>query len=148
MCLGATIYKAKDYYAFYFRNVHAHEAFKWLWKSKSIPKIKVFEWLLLSDRLNTRNMLKRRHCNIGNNLDCLLSANHTEETVEHLFFHCSFSAECWQKLGICWAAQGDRLQLIEQAKTAWRRPMFMDIFLVAASGKNATTITSAGSLFH
>lgn len=39
MCLGATIYKAKDYYAFYFRNVHAHEAFKWLWKSKSIPKI-------------------------------------------------------------------------------------------------------------
>lgn len=91
---GAQNYKAKDYYAFYFRNVPAHEAFGWLWKSKSIPKIKVFGWLLLSGRLNTRNMLKRRHYNIGNNLDFLLCGNHTEETMEHLFFQCPFSAEC------------------------------------------------------
>uniref|UniRef100_A0A453EW12 Reverse transcriptase zinc-binding domain-containing protein n=1 Tax=Aegilops tauschii subsp. strangulata TaxID=200361 RepID=A0A453EW12_AEGTS len=69
-----------------------------------------------SDRLNTRNMLKRRHYNIGSNLDCLLCGLHVEETVEHLFFHCTFSKECWWRLNICWATVGNRLDLVEQLK--------------------------------
>ena len=64
---GSDVYTAKNYYRFYFRDVSAHKAFKWLWKSSATMKIKVFGWLLLSDRLNTRNMLKRRSYNIGNN---------------------------------------------------------------------------------
>lgn len=32
----------------------------WIWKTKCVPKIKFFAWLLLNDRLNTRNMLRRR----------------------------------------------------------------------------------------
>ena len=53
-------------------------------------------------------------------------------------------AETWDMLG----CTGDGFYLIELAKTAWRSPMFMDIFLVrrGASGKNAPTTTSAGSL--
>uniref|UniRef100_A0A453HWP6 Reverse transcriptase zinc-binding domain-containing protein n=1 Tax=Aegilops tauschii subsp. strangulata TaxID=200361 RepID=A0A453HWP6_AEGTS len=70
-----------------------------------------------SDRLNTRNMLKRRHYNIGTNLDCLLCELHIEETVEHLFFHCTFSKECWCLLNISWATQGDRFTLVENLKT-------------------------------
>lgn len=76
-----------------------HEAFKWLWKSKSIPKIKVFGWFLLSDRLNTRNMLKRRHYNIGSNLDCLLCETHVEETVEHLFSTAPLAKNVGTRLG-------------------------------------------------
>lgn len=84
-----------------------------------------------SDRLNTRNMLKRRHYNIGTNFDCLLCGQH-EETVEHLFFHCTFSERCWQKLNIKWSRSDNRLQLLYHAKTSRCTRMFMDIFLVAA----------------
>lgn len=129
---GAVEFKASTYYAFYFKEVQVHEAFRWLWKSKCIPKIKVFGWLLLSDRLNTRNMLKRRHYNVGDDLDCLLCEAQVEETVEHLFFHCAFSKECWQILGISWTTHDHRLQLLNQAREIWRKPMFMDVFLVAA----------------
>jgi hypothetical protein len=76
-------------------------------------------------------MLKRRHYNIGNNFDCLLCGHHVEETVEHLFFHCSFSSVCWGKLNIIWPSQGSRLELIAHLKTLHRRKMIMDIFLVA-----------------
>jgi hypothetical protein len=30
-----------------------------LWKSKCTPRVKFFGWLVLVDRLNIRNMLKR-----------------------------------------------------------------------------------------
>jgi hypothetical protein len=33
-----------------------------IWKSKSLPKIKVFLWLLMINRLNTRDLMLR---NIG-----------------------------------------------------------------------------------
>ena len=95
-------------------------------------KIKVFGWLLLSDRLNTRNILKRRHYNIGDNYTCLLCASPPEETLEHLFFTCPFSQDCWTHLNISWPTQGSRLHWIEEAKTIWNKPMVMDIFLQAA----------------
>ena len=55
-----------------------------------------------------------------------------EETVEHLFFECEFSRSCWGKLGITWPVGGNRLQLVHAAKDAWARPMFMEIFIIAA----------------
>lgn len=128
----AIAFKAKNYYDCCFRNIEVHAAYKWLWRSKSIPKHKVFGWFLLTVRLNTRNMLKRRHYNIGSNLNCLLCGFHVEETVKHLFFHCTFSVECWDIVGIHWSTQQHMLKLLEEAKQAWDRPMFMDVFLVAA----------------
>jgi hypothetical protein len=38
-----------------------HPAFKWLWKSACQNKHKVFFWLLLKDRLSTRELLRRRN---------------------------------------------------------------------------------------
>lgn len=95
---GSAEFTAHKYYTFCFRDVHAHQAFKWIWKSKSTMKIKVFGWLLLSDRLNTRNMLKQRHYNIGYDHGCILCGSQIEETVEHLFFECQFSLLCWSSL--------------------------------------------------
>ena len=109
-----------------------HEAFKWLWKARSIPKLKVFGWFLLSDHLNTRNMLKRRHYNIGNNYDCFLCGRHVEETLDHLFFRSTFSVTCWNELNISWPALGNRLDLLLHLKTLHQRAMIMDIFLVVA----------------
>ena len=63
---------------------------------------------------------------------CLLCHQPPEEIVEHLFFHCTFSKECWRCLEISWAAVGDRLDLVRQLKERHPRKMIMEIFLVAA----------------
>ena len=95
-------------------------------------KIKVFGWLLLSDHLNTRNMLKRRHYNIGEVHDCILCGLHIEETLEHLFFECQFSSGCWSHLGLSWSHDNSRLQNISKAKEDWNRPLFMELSLLAS----------------
>uniref|UniRef100_A0A453RT16 Reverse transcriptase zinc-binding domain-containing protein n=1 Tax=Aegilops tauschii subsp. strangulata TaxID=200361 RepID=A0A453RT16_AEGTS len=73
------------------------------------------------DRLNTRNMLKRRYYNIGTNLDCLLCGEHIEETVEHLFFHCTFIKRCWCKLNITWPTVGDHLDMMTHLKAIYHQ---------------------------
>ena len=35
--------------------------FQWIWKSRALPKQKFFFWLLLLDRLNTRDLLARKN---------------------------------------------------------------------------------------
>ena len=35
-------YTASQYYSYYFREIKAHQTYKWLWKSKVTMKIKVF----------------------------------------------------------------------------------------------------------
>ena len=38
-----------------------HPSFRWLWASSYQNKHKVFFWLLLKDRLNIQNLLRRKH---------------------------------------------------------------------------------------
>lgn len=45
-----------------------------------------FAWLLLNDRLNTRNLLSRRKKFLEEGYCCVLCQNDLEETSEHLFF--------------------------------------------------------------
>ena len=111
----------------------ADDAFKWIWKSKCTNKWKVFVWLLLANRLNTRGLLKRKHMKLrDDNYACLLCDRPPEETVEHLFFRCDFSSTCWGKLGITWPLHGNRVQLLHAAKATWGRPMFMEVFIIAS----------------
>jgi hypothetical protein len=79
-------YSSRKYYKCYFRNTDPPAPFIWIWKFIFWPKLNVFAWLLFSDRLNTRNMLKRRHYNIGNNFSCPFYNSGEEETLELLFF--------------------------------------------------------------
>lgn len=58
-------YTSSRFYQFCFREVVVHDSYKWIWKSKCTMKLKMFAWLLLSDRLNTKNMLRRRHFVVG-----------------------------------------------------------------------------------
>jgi hypothetical protein len=129
---GATVFTSQKYYQYCFRDIIVHVAYGWLWKSKCIPKMKFFCWLLLSDRLNTRNMLRRRNICLNTGFSCMLCHNPPEETVEHLIFHCSFAKQCWDCLDCVWGQTGDRLQLITQGKKNWKKSMFMEIFMVAA----------------
>jgi hypothetical protein len=82
-------YSSRKCYKFVHRLINPPTPFVWIWKSKLWLKHKVFAWLLLSDRLNTR-ILKRRHFNIVNNFQCSLCTSGDEETLEHLFFSCPF----------------------------------------------------------
>ena len=125
---GSDQFTPHKYYEFYFRDIRAHEAFGWIWKSRSTMKIKVFGWLLLADRLNTRNMLKRRHYNIGDDHNCILCGLSIEETLEHLFFECHFSTDCWATMGLSWPQGMPRLQNVTTAKQRWNGPLFMEMF--------------------
>jgi hypothetical protein len=73
-------FSASLYYRFCFKDFEPHPSLKWIWKAKNTFKLKFFCWLLLSDRVNTRDMLRRRHP--------------PDETMEHLFFNCRFSRSC------------------------------------------------------
>jgi hypothetical protein len=76
-----------------------HPVFNWLWKSKCQPKHKIFFWLLLQDKLNTRDRLRRRHMSLESYTceNCILQKM---ETVYHLFLRCSFAKNCWASIGI------------------------------------------------
>ena len=129
---GKTNFKSTDYYRFFFKDLHSHQVFGWIWKSKCMMKLKVFAWLLFQDRLNTRNMLKRRHYNIGDDHNCFLCDQSIEETVEHMIFTCVFSRQCWSKLGIIWDPFPGRLQAIQDQKNNHPSPLFLEKFIVAA----------------
>jgi hypothetical protein len=48
-------------YEFIHGSTAAPTTFAQLWRSKCEPKQKLFFWLLLHDRLNTKDVLRRRH---------------------------------------------------------------------------------------
>lgn len=134
-CVWGQKFTAANFYSFCFRSSQVDEAFAWIWKSNCNMKWKVFAWLLLVDRLNTRNMLRRRHFAVENNdYTCMLCPAKTEETLTHLFFHCPFATACWTILGITWPNTDERFALVHEGRRAWQRPMFMEMFTVAAWG--------------
>ena len=104
----------------------------WLWKIKCVMKIKVFAWLMFCDRLNTRDMLDRRHCAKENDdLTCVLCNANYGETRLHLFFLCPFSIRCWQYLGIEWNNNLEFFQMITLARLIFAHKDFLEIFFLA-----------------
>src|SRR6266498_3131056 len=95
----------EDCTGWFFKSIKPPQSFIWIWKSKCAPKLKFFMWLLQMDRLNTRNMLRRRNhpqFQLPSDCICVLCSNTEEETRDHLFFGCPFSTRCWQLVGIQW----------------------------------------------
>jgi hypothetical protein len=69
---GSPKYTSQKYYQYYFKDITPHAAFNRIWKSKCTPKLKFFCWLLLSNRLNTQNMLQRRQMQPNAGFNCPL----------------------------------------------------------------------------
>ena len=91
-----------------------------------------FSWLLLMDRLNTRNLLRRRNFHIeGNNYTCVLCNGNAEETAFHLFFSCSFSKSCWKAIGIDWRINLHFFQMMKRARQDFQHWFFMEVFIIA-----------------
>jgi hypothetical protein len=76
-----------------------HPTFLWIWSSKCQMKHKVFFWLLLKDRLSTRDLLRRKNMDLDC-YSCELCLRHRLEKVTHLFLRCSFAKACWNSIGV------------------------------------------------
>lgn len=76
-----------------------HQGFKWLRTCFYQPKHKVFFWLLMKDRLSTRNILRWKNIQ-PESYNCVLCQSQPEETVQHWFFSCPFAKECGSLLNI------------------------------------------------
>lgn len=95
-------FQSKRVYDIFYSNIIPSPAITTIWKSKCTIKIKVFLWLLLMERLNTRLMLQKKNLNIPDGPECVMSShNHLEDTI-HLFFTCQFAHQCWNYLNIHW----------------------------------------------
>lgn len=75
LCWGDVSFKPNKFYTFFFRNLNPPTQVPAIWKSKCMMKHKVFAWLMFMGRVNTRNLLCRRHLNIGDDHSCLLCSN-------------------------------------------------------------------------
>ena len=67
--------------------------FSLIWNSSCQAKHKVFFWLLLHDRLNTRNLLRRKTFHLPS-YNCATLQCNQEETLMHLFWSCPFAERC------------------------------------------------------
>jgi hypothetical protein len=57
---GSSAFTSKKAYLQLIGSKQVHLVFNWLWKSQCQPRRKLFFWLLLKDRLNTRELLRRK----------------------------------------------------------------------------------------
>ena len=94
-------------------------------------KIKVFAWMLIMDRLNTKDMVERRHWHMDDGVFCLLCSFRTRETKNHLFFECNFSVRIWNYLQITWSPGNDMSDIVLQAKQDFAKPFFTKVVFIA-----------------
>ncbi|KAJ3699454.1 hypothetical protein LUZ61_003159 [Rhynchospora tenuis] len=71
---------------------------KIIWKIKAPPKVQIFLWLLLLDRVLTQQNLARR--NWPSIAACQYCSQGCVETSMHLFVHCVFAKQIWTLLQV------------------------------------------------
>lgn len=83
-----------------------HPGFKWIWHSNYQNKHKMFAWLIIKDRLSTRELLRRKNMDLQD-YNCVLCNNAVEESLMHLMFLCPFAQTCWAWLNCHISPQAD-----------------------------------------
>jgi hypothetical protein len=129
---GSAEYTSAKFYNFMFEALPSDTAFNAIWKSKCLPKLRVFAWLLFMDRLNTKDMMQRKNWNLDEGHMCVLCDQQTLETRDHLFFQCNFAASCWEKVGIQWDCSLNISDRFTTAKQSFAKPCFMEIAICTA----------------
>jgi hypothetical protein len=105
--------------------------FTWVWNSSCQAKHKFFFWLLLHDRLNTRNLLGRKFF-VLTCYDCATLECRQEETLVHLFWSCPFAEECWDFICPQRTKNLSVLEAISNMKDLLKLPFGMDIIILAS----------------
>jgi len=128
-CWGPSKYSSKKAYKSMLVHSEASPLFSWLWASDNLGKHKFF-LLLLRDRLNTRNLLRRKNMHLDE-YNCVLCSTGEEETCFHLFFQCPFSQTCWSTIPINWNLSMQPLDMVIQAREDFGSIIFREIFITA-----------------
>ena len=128
---GNDRYTSARFYKFIFESSICDPSYNSIWKSKCLPKLKVFLWLLYYDRLNTKDLMVRKHWVLEDGPACPLCTTGVVETRDHLFFGCSFAADCWNLVGIDWDLQRPILDRIRRAQSSFNGACFLEIFACA-----------------
>jgi hypothetical protein len=96
---GSVLFSASKVYRHLSGHMPLHAAYKWLWKSSCQNKHRVFFWLIIKGRLNTRSMLRRKNMELES-YNCVLCNTQVEETIDHLFINCPFASQIWNLIGL------------------------------------------------
>lgn len=132
LCWGDANFKSHKFYRFCFRNLTPPAHIPAIWKTRCMMKHKVFAWLMFMDRINTRDLLCRRHFNIGDDLSCMLCNAQPLETNIHLFFECEFSISCWNTLNIQWDTTLGAQEMLKLSASTWNQALFKEVVMLAA----------------
>jgi hypothetical protein len=82
---GSIIFSVKNYYKGKFKGIQVPKSFPKIWKCRCTMRIKLFGWLTLVNRLNTRDILRRKNLLQGHSSFCTLCQDVRVEDIEHLF---------------------------------------------------------------
>jgi hypothetical protein len=110
---------------------HTPPHFSWIWKSSCQARHKFFFWLLLHDRLNTRNLLGRKNFNLQTYI-CVNCGTNQEETLFHLFWSCPFASACWNHICPQRVRYPSLLENISEIRDKLKVPFSMDIVILGS----------------
>jgi hypothetical protein len=94
LCNSKVPFSCKKVYLAMSPNEKAPAPFNWIWKSCVQPKHKFFFWILIQDRLNTRDLLHKKTMQIPST-GCALCDDSINECYMHMFFSCDISQIFW-----------------------------------------------------
>ena len=124
-------YSPKLFYSHTFVSESFNPLTTWIWKSSCTMKIKVFTWMLIMDRLNTKDMVERRHWHLEDGVNCVLCPVQARETRDHLFFNCNFSIRVWNYLQIDWSSGDLMSAMVSNASRSFRKPFLTEVVFIA-----------------
>jgi len=81
----------------------------------AITNTNFFFWLLLKNRLSTRNILRHKTM-VLDSYECEMCSSGVEETLEHLFVRCPFATACWSLINIHASLQASVFEAIDSFK--------------------------------
>lgn len=90
-----------------------------VWNSILIPKVNMFFWLASYNSILTIDNLIRRGFNFPNRCEL---CQKEEESVDHLFFHCSYTWEIWCKIWEKWKINWVMNKSIKDIIWQWNFP--------------------------
>lgn len=108
-----------------------HQAYSWLWESSCQSKHKVFFWLVLKDRISTRELLRRKRMHLQS-YSCVLCNASVDETLSHLLLECPFANQCWNIVNVQINANLSPYQLLTSFRDQLHVPFFMEIIVLMA----------------
>jgi hypothetical protein len=97
-CWGGTTFTSAKFYKFVFDAIPTNKALNSIWKSKCLSKLKVFLWLVMMDRPNTKDLMLWKKWTMDGDAYCVMCNTQSLETSLHLLFECPFALDCWQKI--------------------------------------------------